>query len=237
MKDKAALITGGAKRIGRAIALYLAKKGFDIALHYNTSKKEAHKLAKEIKKTGQKCKLFQCDLSKINHVLKLMKKVKNQFPNLSLLINNASLFKENSLLNTDIKFFEKIFNVNFKAPFFLSREFARNFKVGQIINMLDTNIKRKKSRYFAYTLSKKGLFEFTQLAASDLAPSIRVNAIAPGAILAPRGKDKEYLKRKATTIPLKQTGVTNNILQAVDFLLENDFITGECLFIDGGENL
>ena len=233
MKNKLALVTGGAKRIGRAITLHLAKNGYDIALHYNTSEKEAHKLAKEIKKTGQKCKLFQCDLSNINHVLKFMKKVKNQFPNLSLLINNASLFKENSLLNTDIKFFEKIFNVNFKAPFFLSREFARNFKVGQIINMLDTNIIRKNSKYFAYNLSKKLLYEFTKMSAYELGPRIRVNAIAPGPILPPKGKNKINLN----SVPLKKQGDFKNITQAINYLIENSFVTGECLFVDGGKHL
>lgn len=237
MKKYAALITGGAKRIGRAISLHLAKKGFDIALHYNTSTKEAKETILGIKNLRRKCKLFQCDLSNISTVLKLIKKVKKQFPNLSLLVNNASIFEEGGLIETDPTLFEKIFNVNFKAPFFLSRDFAKGFKKGHIINILDTNIKRQKTKYFAYTLSKKLLYELTKLSASELAPDIKVNAIAPGAILPPKGKDKNYMKMRAKNIPLKHTGGINDILKGIDFLLENNFITGECLFIDGGENL
>ena len=237
MKKKAALITGGAKRIGRAIALHLAKRGFDIALHYNASKTEAYSLAKEIEKTNRKCKLFQCNLTNTNRILQLIKKVKKQFPDLSLLINNASVFKGGTLLETDLMLFEETFSVNFRAPFFLSRDFGRVIKNGHIINILDTNIKRQKTKYFAYTLSKKILYELTKLSASELTPHVRVNAIVPGAILPPVGKGKNYMKQRAKLIPLKRTGDINDILLGIDFLLANNFVTGECLYIDGGENL
>ncbi len=234
---KSALVTGGAKRIGKDIALFLAKSGYDIALHYNTSEREARLAKREIEKVGQKCVLFQCDFNSLNEPSKLIKKVTKLFPGFCLLINNASVFEEKLFLNTDIKHLEKNFNVNFKAPFILSRDFAKLCKKGLIINILDTNIMRKNSKFFAYNLSKKTLFNFTQMAAYELGPNIRVNAIAPGPILPPFGKDDGYLKLKVKKIPLKQKGNTKFITQALDFLIENNFVTGECIFVDGGKHL
>ena len=235
--SKAALITGGAKRIGKAIALYLASLGYDIALHYNTSKKESLLLKSEIENTGQKCVLFQCDFYDLKKSLKLIKKVKQRFPSLCLLINNASIFEKGLFLETDISSLERHLNVNFKTPFVLSYDFAKLCKKGQIINMLDTNVVRKNSKYFAYNLSKKTLYDFTKMTAYELGPDIRVNGIAPGPILPPFGKDDGYLKIKARNIPLKRKGDVRYITKAIGFLLENDFITGECLFVDGGKHL
>ena len=234
---KSALITGGAKRIGKAIAVHLAENGFDIALHYNTSKAEAEETAKEIKSKGQNCILFQCNLSNTKDSLSLTDKVKQSFPSLSLLINNASIFEKRSFLNTDLDFFENHFNINFKAPFFLSQCFAKSVKEGHIINFLDTNITRDRTKYFVYNLSKKMLSEFTKMAAIELAPNIRVNAVAPGPILPPSNGEKEYLERKEENIPLKRWGNVSEILQSIDFLLKNKYLTGQCVFVDGGEHL
>ena len=234
---KSALITGGAKRIGKAIALYLAGCGYDIALHYNTSEKEAKLAKKEIEQIGQKCVLFQCNFSNLDESSKLIKKVKKSFPSLCLLVNNASIFKKGLFQETNIQLLENQLNVNFKTPFILSQDFAKLCKKGQIINLLDTYVVRKGSKYFAYNLSKKALYDLTKMAAYELGPDIRVNGIAPGPILPPFGKDDGYLKIKAKNIPLKQKGNTEYITHAVGFLLENNFITGECLFIDGGKHL
>ena len=229
----AAFITGGAKRIGKAIAVFLAEAGFDIALHYNDSLNEAKLTQTEIKQIGKKCVLFKCDFNNIKESRKLIKKVKNKFPNLCLLVNNASVFEEGLFLKTDIKKFEKTFTVNFTVPFFLSQDFGKLCKKGHIINMLDTNILRKHSKYFAYILSKKVLYEFTKMTAYELAPKIRVNAIAPGPTLPPFGKDDKFI----SNIPLKTKGELKNILQSVNYLIENNFVTGECLFVDGGQYL
>ncbi len=235
--NKSALITGGAKRIGKDIAVYLAENGFDIALHYNTSKAEAEEVSKEIKSKGQNCILFQCNLSNIKDALSLIEKVKQSFSSLSLLINNASIFEKRSFLETDIDFFDSTFNTNFKAPFFLSQGFAKNFKSGHIINLLDTNITRDRTKYFIYNLSKKMLSEFTKMSAAELAPDIRVNAIAPGPILPPSNDGKEYLEREMNSVPLKRWGTISEILQSIDFLLKNEYLTGQCIFVDGGEHL
>ncbi len=234
---QAALITGSAKRIGKAIAVHLAESGFDIALHYNTSKSEAEEVAKEIKSKGRNCVLFQCNLSNIKDTLSLIEKVKQSFPSLSLLINNASIFEKRSFLESDISFFDNHFNTNFKAPFFLSQSFAKSVKEGHIINLLDTNITQDRTKYFVYNLTKKMLSEFTKMTAAELAPHIRVNAIAPGPILPPSNKEKEYLEREQESIPLKRWGTMPEILQSIDFLLKNEYLTGQCIFVDGGDHL
>ena len=234
---KSALVTGSAQRIGKAIALHLAESGFDIALHYNTSRSEAEETSNEIKNKGQNCILFQGDLSDVNNILPLIDKIKQAFPSLSLLINNASIFEKRSFMETDLSFFENYFNVNFKAPFFLSQNFAKIFEKGHIINLLDTNITRDRTKYFVYNLTKKMLSEFTKMAAVELAPDIRVNAIAPSPILPPSDKEKEFLERSLKSIPLKKWGSIQNIIQSIDFLLENDYLTGQCIFVDGGEHL
>ncbi len=237
MAKKAALITGGAKRIGKAISIFLAEKGYDIALHYNTSEKEAKVVKNEINKLGRKCDLYKCNLFNTKDLIPLVRKVKKSFPNLSLLVNNASIFEEGKFFETDNSFLDKHLNINFKAPFFLSQGFAKYCKKGQIINLLDTNIRRIKTKFFAYNLSKKMLFEFTKMSAVELAPNIRVNAIAPGPILSPPGKDINHLRKKGLIVPLKQEGEIKNIIQGVDFLIENDYITGQCIFVDGGKHL
>ena len=234
---KAALITGGAKRIGKAIALHLAENGFDIALHYNTSEFDAEEVKKEIKNKGQNCVIFQYNLSNIQNISSLINEVKQSFPSLSLLINNASIFEKRSFIETNLDFFENHFNINFKAPFFLSQNFAKTFKKGHIINLLDTNITRDHTKYFVYNLTKKTLSEFTKIAAAELAPDIRVNAIAPGPTLPPLNKEKEYLEHEQDSVPLKRWGTLSEILQSIDFLTKNEYITGQCLFVDSGNHL
>src|SRR3989338_8191361 len=184
MRD-AVLITGAAKRIGKSIALLLAVLGFDVAVYYNRSKKEALQTAGEIESYGVRCELFSCDLSSEKNVRPLVSAVLKKFPNLSLLINSASIFEKSSL--TDSRAFDRHFRVNFKTPYILSSEFAKICKQGQIINILDTHITQNKSAFAAYLLSKKSLADFTKLAAVEFAPHIRVNAIAPGLILPPKG--------------------------------------------------
>ena len=233
MSKGTVLVTGGAKRVGKAISVYLAVKGYDIALHYNNSEFEAAKLKKEIEKLGQKCVLFKCDFSNIVESKKLISRVKNSLPELNILINNASIFEEGSFLNTASEELDRHFNINFKTPFFLSQSFAEFCNNGQIINILDTNITRNHSKYFAYTLSKKTLYSFTKMAAYELGPKIRVNAIAPGVILPPAGKDSIDTE----SIPSKKQGELKNVLEALGYLIENSHVTGECLFVDGGEHL
>jgi pteridine reductase len=235
-----ALVTGGAKRIGRAICLHLARRGYRIALHYHTSERPARLLARKIERQGGACRLFPCDLEDEKAVEALVPGVARIFPDLRLLVNNASVFERGSMTSGDTSLFNRNFAVNLKAPFILSRYFALRGSrraQGQIINMADTHVVQNKVSHFSYLLSKKALCDLTKLAAAELAPRIRVNAIAPGPILPPSGEKDAYLKRLAGHIPLKRKGEMIEILRAMDFLLDHAYVTGQILFVDGGEHL
>ncbi|HOW36205.1 MAG TPA: SDR family oxidoreductase [Candidatus Omnitrophota bacterium] len=234
----AALVTGGSKRIGKEIALALASMGYAIALHYNQSKEDAKKTATQIKAKGRSCEIFQCDLSNENETRLLVTNVKKRFSNLNLLINSASIFESSKLASPNtIHSLSRHFAVNFKAPYILSCEFYRLCKKGSIINLLDANITKNKTGYPEYLLSKKALADFTRVAAVEFAPYIRVNAIAPGLILPPEGKTNAYLNRLAKNIPLKTRGSTAQITSTVKFLAENQYLTGQIIFVDGGAHL
>jgi len=239
--SKAALITGGAKRIGRQIALYLANQGFDIAVHYNRSVKDAEQVAEEIRSMGRECSIFQADLTGREQVVKLADDVFEKFSEISLLINNASLFERAGFLQTDEALFEKLFSANFRAPFLLMQKFGRhandkNIRL-QIINILDAKISRNHTPYFWYSLTKKSLADLTLMAAKALGPNVRVNGISPGLILPSKDSGEEGFLRMKENIPLKMTGNPDYITHAIGFLLDNPFVTGEILFIDGGEHL
>ena len=234
---EAALITGGAKRIGKEIALLLSILGFDIALHYSRSKLDAIRTAQQIQSQGAECSLFACDLSNLNQTKSLIARVQKRFPHLAILVNNASLFEKSSFVPLDLKSLQSHMQVNFFAPAVLSAEFTRICKKGLIINILDTHITSQKSSYPDYLLSKKALANFTQMAAVQFAPNIRVNAIAPGLILPPEGKKNDYLERLAKKVPLKKVGSPSQIALTIQFLVENEYLTGQTIFVDGGEHL
>lgn len=233
----AALVTGGARRIGAAIARALAQHGYDVALHYRTSGESAERTARDIEDLGRQCRLFRCDLNDHDATSALIPRVREHFPTLSVLVNNASVFERAALRETGRDLFERHFNINFKAPLFLTQAFAEGCARGQIINILDTRVRRSDPHHAAYTLSKKALLELTRLAARELGPAIRVNGVAPGMILPPPGGVVEELERRSAGLPLKRIGDTANVVAAVLFLIDNPFVTGECVYVDGGEHL
>jgi len=234
--NKAALITGGSDRIGKEIAISFAEMGFDIALHCFESENKAQSTRQEILAKNVKCSVFQADFSNPGEIFSLMKNISDRY-DVQFLVNNASVFVESSLSDTQYDMFEDIFNINFKAPYILTKEFARLKSKGLIINILDTKISQNSTDCFDYLLTKKFLEDFTRMSALHLSPGIRVNAIAPGIILPPRGKDAEYLRGLSESIPLKKTGAVNYIKSTVRYFVNNDFITGQIIYVDGGENL
>ncbi|MBF0490095.1 MAG: SDR family oxidoreductase [Candidatus Omnitrophica bacterium] len=240
MKNKSkgtALVTGAAKRLGQAVALHLADQGYSIALHYNSSKAEAMKTAAFIYKKGVRCELFACDLADPKEALRLMAQVHQAFPDLNLLINSASIFVPNTFGAQDLTLFNAHWNINFKAPYILSCEFVRLVKQGGIINFIDTNVVKNSSRYSDYLLSKKALAEFTKMAAVSFGEAIRVNGISPGMILTPVNSQKDDREIRAKKIPLKSVGNPQYILDTIDFLLKNTYVTGQIIAVDGGEQL
>lgn len=238
--SKAALITGSAKRIGKQMALELAGKGYDIVISYNSSADDANKLKQEIiDNHAVKCEVFGCDLQDASQAQKLIDFALETFPHLQLLVNNASTFNKSKFLDDGQQLQDNL-NLHFISPLILSKEFAKHVQNGQIINMVDKNIARYDTNYFYYLLSKKILAEFTKMLSLELAPAIRVNAIAPGFILNnvnEQNPSDDVVQKSIKRIPLQNKGDVANILQALNFLLDNDFVTGQILFIDGGASL
>ena len=236
-EKKVALVTGGAKRIGGAICRALAQSGYTIALHYGTSTAGAEKTARDISKDGGVCATFACDLSDAHATEDLIPSVLAELGSLDVLINSASIFEKSTLAEGSIDVWDRHFAVNLKAPYILMRSFARYAKQGSIVNILDTHVVRNKTARAAYLLSKKALGELTKMAAVEFAPRLRVNGVAPGLILPPASEKMNYLDRLAKQVPLRRKGNVENIAHAVLFLLENDYVTGQVIYEDGGEHL
>jgi pteridine reductase len=237
MSKKAVLITGGAKRVGAVMALYFAKQGYDIALHYNRSKSDAVKLQKQIKKLGVACELFSLDLQQTKNIPALMAKVKKSMPHCMALINNASVFERREFMKTDEALFDHQLDINFKAPVFLTQAFAKTFGRGTVINLLDTYITTATDSHFAYLLSKKAFAAFTGIAAKTLGPKIRVNGVCPSIMLPSNELDWAYMRKKEKELPLKAIPTPEEVVEAAYWLCENKNITGQLLFVDGGQHL
>ncbi|WP_372751823.1 SDR family NAD(P)-dependent oxidoreductase [Labilibaculum sp.] len=239
MRNKTALITGAAKRIGKSIAMHMAKNGFDIAIHYNSSKNDAIALQAFLMETypDQKFKIFKCNLSRINDVETCMDKVLLHFEKIDVLVNNASVFDSGVIQETSVELLQNQMNVNLMAPFILCRDYAMNSQIGVIINLLDTRITTYSSSHAAYSLSKVAFAHLTKMSALEFSPAIRVNGIAPGATLPPENRGQSYLNKMAERTPMKEAGGILPILQSLDYILDNQNLTGQILFCDGGEQL
>jgi pteridine reductase len=236
---KVALITGSAKRIGRAVALHLAQSGWDLALHFHHSEVEAAQLKKELKRINSHgtYRLFQADLNHVPDVEGLISNVISAFARLDLLVNNASVFQPGTIRDSSTMLLQRNLQVNFMAPFILTREFANHGDNGVIINLVDTRMTKNHFSHAAYSLSKKVLWELTRMSALELAPAFRVNAIAPGVVLPPGNEDESYLEKLAATTPMKEPAGLKPVLQSVSAILENENLTGQVFFCDSGEHL
>ena len=233
-----ALITGGSDRIGKAVAIHLAKQGYHLVLHYNSAKEKAENLQMHIESTYKvKVELLQNNFLKENDFDRIFEDFKKKNITIEVLVNCASDFIPSSFNERGSELFDKEMTINLKIPYLLTKAFARVFGKGNIINFVDTKVAKNKTVHLDYILSKKLLKDFTKISAVELAPNIRVNAIAPGLILPPEGKDGSYLLNLAKDIPLKTIGNLDEILKAFQFILDSYFFTGQILYIDGGEHL
>jgi hypothetical protein len=234
---KTALVTGGAKRIGSAIALGLAKEGINVVVHYSKSKDEAAKLQEEISRLGVKSWLASADFNDPNSCRQLITESLELSGKLDILINNASVFLASAIDEVSLEAINAEMLTNAWTPFLLSRYFAEKVEYGKIVNLLDTRIVGYDFNHAAYYLSKRMLEVLTKMLALRLAPKITVNGIAPGLILPPKGKDSSYLELRKDKVPLKKTGSVSNIVDTVLFFLKNDFVTGQIIHVDGGKHL
>ena len=239
MEARKIIITGGATRIGAAIAKKLSSKNIEILIHYNKSKSKAENLKKELQKKGSKVFLVKGDLSKEKDVNKLIKFAKSKLKFFDCLINNASLFENDKIENFTTDSWGKHLRTNLRTPALLSKAFARNIKGknNNIINIIDQRVFKLTPFFFSYTISKTGLYTLTKTSAMSFAPNIRVNGIAPGPTLKNKRQSEKHFKKQYMATPLKKQTDVQEICNAVDFFIKNRSITGQVISIDSGQSL
>lgn len=233
----AALVTGGAVRLGRAIALGLAGRGFDVAIHYRSSAAEAERTASEIRALGVACSIHALDLADVAAIPALMDAARRAHPGLELLVNSASSYAQASILETTPETFDHEMAVNLRAPFFLTQAFARTVARGHVLNVIDNKIAFAQPHYAAYLLAKKGLAEFVRMAAVELGPAIRVNGVAPGIVMPMSSRSPEYIAWRTEALPTRRHGGPEDVAAAALFLQESRFVNGQVLVVDGGEGI
>ncbi len=238
IQGKTALITGASKRIGRAIAVALAGEGMNLLLHYHRSFQEAEETREMAERFGVKVHLLRADLGKLAQVRRLIREAFRHAPKIHLLVNSAAVFAKTPLGKVREKGWDKFFDVNVKAPFFLSEAIGLRMvrqKQGKIIQLVDWTAYRPRTHYLPYGASKAALVALTRGFAKALAPYVQVNAIAPGPILAARGSTAAQNRKMIQRTPLKRFGEPSDIAEAVRFLVKStDFVTGAILPVDGG---
>ena len=239
---KTIFITGGAKRIGKEIALNFKELGWNIIIHYNSSKEDAEDLANRINKDNpDSAKTVQGNLDVQKDIEKILNEVDGMFPTIDLLINNASTFYPTPIDEISEDHWEKLIGSNLKGPLFLIHGLKNELKKsqGSIINITDTNLTKGVANYSIYSAAKAGLEAITKGLARELAPEIKVNAIAPGAMLEPPDVTwtEEQKNKVIETIPLKRMGSEKDIANAVKFLANSEYITGQTIKVDGGRSL
>jgi pteridine reductase len=237
LRGQTALITGAAKRIGREIALALADMGINVVLHFNRSDDETGRLAAQLRQKGVQSWVIQADFRRPDEYQSLIDRTLQAAGRLDILINNASMFPQETLSDLTWQGLSANMEVNAWVPFVLCREFARRVGRGKIVNLLDSRLVSYDWTHVGYILSKHVLDALTRMMALEYAPGITVNAVAPGLILPPPGKDQHYLDERAQTVPLRRHGGPQDIAAAVVFLVKSEFLTGEVIFVDGGRHL
>ncbi len=233
-----ALITGSAQRLGKAFALSLARMGYAIALHHRGSVDEAERVAKEIRALGVDCLTIRADLTipeKIDFLFSLVDEMKAP---LKVVVNSAAIMPVGRPQELELHDWDAALDLNLRAPFLIAQKAATRMKEGGlIVNITDIGSQKAWSRYPSYTVSKAGLESLTRMLARALAPSIRVNAIAPGLVLPSDVVTEEQWCHLVERLPLKRAATLEEITSALEFLIKNEYITGQTIVVDGGYSL
>tara|TARA_B100001996_G_scaffold197926_1_gene151546 strand:- start:623 stop:1372 length:750 start_codon:yes stop_codon:yes gene_type:complete len=240
MKNKNLLITGAATRIGKAIALHFAERGWNIALHYFKSSSNAKKLKKIIEQNWVKVTLIKADLKNPREVEKIIPFARKKLGRIDCLINNAALFEKDDIINFTNKSWNNHLNINLLAPAILTKQFAKQASkksLSNIINIIDQRIFNLTPFFMSYTISKGGLQTLTKTMAIRLAPNIKVNAIAPGPTIKSKRQTDKHFKNQVRSTPLKKSVGLDDICDTVEFLINNNAVTGQIIAVDSGQNL
>lgn len=240
MTIKTALVTGAAKRLGRAIALDLARHGWNVAIHYHNSEKEARATEADAKSAGVKVALFKADLSREEETAALIAVAAKELGPLTALVNNASIFENDQWYSADRASWDKHMEINLRAPFVLSQEFARQVPRGEggtIVNIIDQRMLKPTPQFMSYSLSKAGLHWLNTTLAQALAPRVRVNAVGPGPTMKNERQSPADFEQQRKATLLGDGADPADICGAVRYLLEARAVTGQMIAVDGGQHL
>ncbi|MCE9647805.1 MAG: SDR family oxidoreductase [Chloroflexi bacterium] len=233
-----AIVTGGAQRLGKAFALTLARRGYSIALHYRGSANEAEHTVREIRDLGVDCLPIRADLTlpeKIDFLFSIVDEFKSP---LKILVNSAAVMPAGDPRELEVQAWDSALDLNLRAPFLLSQQAAKRMTAGGlIVNISDIGAQKTWSRYPSYTVSKAALESLTKLLARSLAPQIRVNAIAPGLVLRSDVVTEEQWDKLVARLPLRRAAQPEEITSALEFLIDNEYMTGQTIVVDGGYSL
>jgi NAD(P)-dependent dehydrogenase (short-subunit alcohol dehydrogenase family) len=234
----AALVTGAARRVGRTLALRLAAEGYDVAVHANTSRHEAEAVCEEIRALGRKAVCVTADLSTTRDFAPLMAEASAALGPLSVLVNNASTFRDDRVGTLSADLWDDHLSTNLRAPVLLAEAFAAQAPDGSlIVNLIDQRVLKPNPQFFSYSLSKAGLWFATRTLAQALAPRIRVNGIGPGPTLASIHQDPAEFAAEAATVPLGRGTTPDELAEALLYFLRAPSVTGQMLCLDGGQHL
>jgi pteridine reductase len=240
LDGKVALVTGSARRVGRAIALALARQGCRIVVHHHQSPREAQEASAEARASGAQAIVAQADLTDRSSVASLFTAIDEAFGGLDILVNSAAVLEPADLLTATDEDWERTIGLNLRGAFFCLQEAARRMKErggGVIVNISDVAAHRPWTRYPIHSISKAGVEMLTRVAALSLAPEIRVAAVAPGPVLKPDRMAETRWSQLTSALPLRRGGRPEDVAGAVVFLIQNDYITGDTLMLDGGDHL
>jgi NAD(P)-dependent dehydrogenase (short-subunit alcohol dehydrogenase family) len=237
---RTALVTGGAKRLGRAMALALAEAGFDVALHYASSAAEAEATAAEIRARGRRAVTLRADLAREEEVAQLVPATIESLGPLGVLVNNASTFERDEWHDATRESWDQHIEPNLRAPFVLAQAMAKALPPaaeGVVVNLLDQRVWALTPHFVSYTVSKAGLWALTQSLALALAPRIRVNGIGPGPALPSPRQSREQFDRQCASVPLKRGTSPEEVAAALLAILAFPSMTGQMIALDGGQHL
>lgn len=240
LRGKKALVTGAAHRVGRSIALALAQRGCDVAVHYHGAEAEAEATEREAEALGVRAVRAQADLRLAEDVVRMFETIDASLGRIDVLVNSAATLEAQELLSLTEADWDGVLDLNLRGPFLCLQQAARRMLAGDggaIVNISDSAAHWPWPRYPAHSVSKAGLEMLTRVAAVALAPKVRVNAVAPGPVEKPGRMPEGRWNALGRALPLARTGTSQDVAEAVVFCLENDYITGEVLFVDGGDHL